>query len=113
MKRRTLVRKLGAAGIATTTVGGAAAARRPGGTALDRELDVSSVSGRTTLAELLDPSDRRRLPADVEPAEFEVVVAPAADSITIAGCCEYCCDGRDLVCEDHCDCCTCSTDSCL
>lgn len=110
MKRRTLIRELGAVGIASTAIAGTTAAAAPSFADLevDRPLDVSSVEGTVTLDELLEPRDLAGVPGDA--ADVPVVVAADADVITLDGCCQYCCDGRDLVCEDHCDCCTCGDD---
>lgn len=109
MKRRTLLRRVGATSIAAAAAGTAAGRTSPR-FGVGRRLDVSDVEGRTTLAELLGPGDRRRLRADVDPRQVEVAVAADADVITLDDCCVYCCSGQDLVCEDKCDCCTCDFD---
>lgn len=113
MNRRTLLRRIGATGIAATTLGGTATARRSAsGYGIDREIDVSAVSGRVTLAELLDPADLRRLNDGVDPRQREFIVHEETDAITLGECCVYCCDGTDYVCEDHCDCCECDYPPC-
>lgn len=114
MKRRTLVRKLGAAGIATTALSAptAAAGKSPvSELGIERELDVTSVEGRVTLDELLEPHELETLPADVDPSERLLTVAPEADSITVQGCCAICCSQMvEIACD--CTCCTCDPESC-
>lgn len=115
MKRRTLIRTVGAAGIATATLSGsgAATAERPSidDLGIERELDVASVEGRVTLDTLLEPHDREALPADVDPSEYTVSVAPEADSITVQDCCAICCS-QMLEIRCFCTCCTCDPESC-
>lgn len=106
MKRRTLVRKLGAAGIGAAAISGTAAARRPpvSDIGIDRELDVSSVEGETTLEQLLEPQDVAELPADVDLSR-RVTVAAKADVITLGDCCEYCPFTAVEDCDQLCYCC--------
>ncbi len=108
MKRRTLVRKLGAAGIATATISGPAAASGPTAVSdlgIGRELDVSSVEGWVALEELLDPHELASLPAGVD-ASRRISVAADADSITVQDCCAFCCRNARKECE--CICCECA-----
>lgn len=107
MKRRTLIRKVGAAGIATAALSGSATAERPSVSDLDidRELDVSSVEGWVPLAELLEPEEVASLPAGVSPSR-PISVAATADSITVQDCCELCCTDARKACE--CVCCDCT-----
>lgn len=113
MKRRTLIRNLGVAGIATAAVSGTTtAAEGPSITDLGirREFDVASIEGQVSLDELLEPDEVAALPADADPTEFSVTVAPEADAITIQDCCLYCCEDELLVCD--CICCTCDDCAC-
>jgi hypothetical protein len=106
MNRRTLIRRLGATGLATTAFAGTASASRGVRYGIDREIDVSDVSGTVTLDELLEPEEVRRLPADVDPRQREIIVSDDAGGITLGDCCVYCCSGdEDLVCD--CSCCEC------
>lgn len=109
MKRRTLLRKLGAASVATVGVAGTASAA-PGSavnTVLehsDVEVDVSDVDGRVPLASLLDDDQVRRLPADVDPAETEVWVSRDVDVLREpACCCNFNCDPDDCPCCVDCN----------
>lgn len=106
MKRRTLVRKLGAADIGAAAISGTATARRPAVSAIDidRELDVSTVEGETTLGELLEPRDVAELSADVDPSR-RVSVAAEADVITLGSRCTYCPWTAVEDCETNCECC--------
>jgi hypothetical protein len=106
MKRRTLLGRVGATGVAATAVAGRAAAGRSGRElGIDREIDVSSVSGETTLDALLEPQELESLPEDVDPRQFQVAVSDGASSISLDDCCSYCCK---FVCD--CSCCTCDSD---
>lgn len=115
MNRRTLIRRVGASGLATTALVGSATAARTGvstasgnGYEVGRELDVSDVSGTVTLAELLEPGDLDGVPAHIDPRTHEITVAEGAGSITLDDCCVYCCaGGQENVCEDKCSCCDC------
>lgn len=110
MKRRTILRRIGAVGIAATTFGGTASARTPGqGLGLALEVDVSEVAGRVTLAELLDESELAQLPAGVDPDRKEYVIQAEAENVLLSDCCVYCCD-RPLVCD--CMCCECADPPC-
>lgn len=112
MKRRTLLRTVGAVGIGSAAISGTVAAERSSlaDVDVDRELDVAGVEGEVTLAELLEPRDLAGVPADVDPSSVSVTIAPAADSVTIQDCCFYCCGDVPLVCE--CSCCTCDDCAC-
>lgn len=107
MKRRALIRNIGAAGIATAALSGSTAAQRPsiGDLDIERELDVSSVEGWVTLDELLEPDELRALPTHLDPSERLLTVAPEADTITIQDCCAVCCN-RQLI-DCGCNCCGC------
>lgn len=112
MKRRTLVRKLGAASIATATISGpAVAAERPSVSDLgiDRDLDVASMEGRVPLGELLELREIASLPESVDPSR-RITVAPEADVITLGECCPYCCWPAIMPCD--CDCCDCDLQAC-
>lgn len=106
MKRRTLIRQLGAAGIGAAAISGTTAAERPSVSDLDidRELDVSSVEGWVPLAELLEPAELASLPAGVDPSR-PISVAAEADRITVQDCCTLCCRDARKACE--CICCEC------
>lgn len=106
MKRRTLVRKLGAAGIGAAALSGsAAAADRPsvGDIAIDRDIDVAAVDGEVPLAELLEPHEV----ADLSEQDLSrrVSVAADADTITLAACCQYCPESELKDCDIWCECC--------
>lgn len=109
MNRRTLIRRLGATGLATTALASPASARPTLRFGVDRAIDVSEVSGTVTLDELLEPGEYGDLPARVDPRTHEITVADDAGVIALDDCCVYCCE-YDNVCEDHCDCCTCDWD---
>lgn len=113
MKRRTLVRKLGAAGIATTAISGSAGADRPpiDDLGIDREFDVSSIEGQVTLDELLEPAEVESLPDDVDPSGYTLTIAPAADVTTLSHCCPFCC-GDQVFKQCNCSCCVCDDDLC-
>lgn len=114
MKRRTLVQKMGAAGIAMAAVSGpTAAAGRPSVSDLgiERELDVASVEGEVTLDELLEPHERAALPADVDPSEYALAVAPEVDAVTVQDCCPYCCSDQ-IFRRCLCGCCVCDDCAC-
>lgn len=100
---------MGAAGIAGTLFAGTSTAE-PSGPAfgIDREIDVSSVSGRVTLEELLDPADLRQLNDDIDPAETELVIRQDAKSGTLDDCCMHCCEVLNV-----CDCWCCGCDNTL
>lgn len=106
MKRRTLVRQLGTATLATTTLVGSAAANR---STLDREIDISGVSGSAPLADVLDEEALAELPDDVDAGAATVTVAEDAAVVESASdCCDYmplCC--RDIDCPKTCGCCYC------
>lgn len=112
MKRRTLMRKLGAAGIGAAAIAGPTAGERPTAADLgvERELDVSSVDGWVTADELLEPRDLETVPDDVDPSEVWVTVAPEADVVTLGECCDYCCWPAIQPCD--CDCCDCDMQAC-
>ena len=107
MKRRTLVKQLGTASLATTTLVGSAAASRPA-INIDREIDVSDVSGSVPLAELLDAEELAELPDGVDPWTTSITVAEGTDGIAPSDCCDYmpiCC--YDVDCPLGCPCCYC------
>lgn len=107
MKRRTLIRQLGTASLATTTLVGSAAASRPS-LDLDREIDVSGVSGSVPLADVLDDEALAELPEDVDPRAATITVAEDTDVVAPSECCDrmpLCC--RDVECTRPCGCCYC------
>ena len=107
MKRRTLIRQLGTASVATATFVGSAAAERPLGH-VDREIDVSDVSGAVPLADLLDEDEVAALPDDVDPWSATITVAEETDSVAPSECCDrmpLCC--KDVECTRPCGCCYC------
>lgn len=113
MNRRTLLRRLGATGVAATTVAGTSAARTaPTDYGIDREIDVSDVAGRVRLDDLLEPEDRRRLPEDVDPAGVELFVQPDADVVALDDCCGYCCQYLHSECDCRSGCCVCDRSTC-
>ena len=110
MKRRTLIRQLCTATLATTTLVGSAAAERPAvNLDVDREIDVSDVSGAVPLADLLDEGELASLPDDVDPTAAAIEVAAETDLVASPQCCDYmplCC--KDIDCPRTCnDCCYC------
>ncbi len=108
MKRRTLIRQLGAAGIVTATISGSATAKRPsiGDLDIDREFDVSSVEGWVAIGELLEPEEIASLPAGLNATE-RIGVEPEADSITVEDCCAVCC--KTALQYECCTCCYCDS----
>lgn len=113
MNRRTLLRRLGATGVAATAVAGTSAARTaPTDYGIDREIDVSDVAGRVTLETLLSEAELQRLHDGVDPARREFVVQEDVDAISLEECCTFCCDGTDYVCPGECDCCECELPPC-
>lgn len=69
---------------------------------------MSSVSGRVTLAELLDEADLERLNDDVDPTRRLFYIQPETDSIDLdSDCCVYCCR-VPVICD--CGCCECEWD---
>lgn len=112
MKRRTLMRKIGATGIGAAAISGpAAAAERPSVSDLgiDRDIDVASMEGRVPLGELLEPHELASLPAGVD-ASRRITVAAEADVVTLGECCPYCCWPAIMPCD--CDCCDCDMLAC-
>lgn len=107
MRRRTLLRRIGATGLATAAFAGSSTARtRPGGGyGIDREIDVSAVSGQVTLETLLTDAELGELDDRVDPARRVFTVSEDADAIVLSDCCVYCCEGPDKVCD--CGCCEC------
>lgn len=81
MQRRTLLKGVGTAAAATAGFAGSAAARPALDVELDRPLDVSDVSGRVALADLLDESELRRLDGDVDPHAKRLVVSEETDTL--------------------------------
>lgn len=110
MKRRTLMRKMGAAGVGAAVISGTAAAKSSSVADLG-ELDVSSVDGWVPLEELLEPDEVAALPAGVDASE-QIGVAPAADRISVQDCCETCCRMEKFM-KCDCACCVCDNDLCL
>lgn len=109
MKRRTLVRKLGAAGIATATISGSAAAaegRRLSDLGVDRTFDVSAKEGWVSYDELLESHELALLPAGVSPADPAVFVSSDLGTLAIGECCDVCCTTLRKECT--CACCDCT-----
>lgn len=107
MKRRTILKRLGATGVATVGIAGAASASPAEG--VDHEIDVSDVSGEVELAELLGSGAQPSPAALGRSADTRFVISEDADTITLSDCCEYCCKHPN-VCD--CLCCECSEDAC-
>lgn len=111
MQRRTILKRIGAASVAATGYAGTVSASRPR-PGIDRDLDVSDVSGVVKLdalveedvEPLLDDEYVARLPADTEPAEVELFIAEHADVINLSD--DDCCIECSLdQCAYWCDCC--------
>lgn len=118
MNRRTLIRRIGATGLASTALAGQASAARtstvPAGSVeygIDRDIDVADVSGAVALAELLEPEEIRQLPAAVDPRQREIIVADDTGTIALDDCCEYCCEHLN-VCDCVEGCCECNNCLC-
>lgn len=109
MKRRTLIRRMGAAGVATTLAGRTAAESSELSLGVDRDIDVSSVSGRVPLEQLLESQDLARVPDRFDPQEVTIHVDEDADDISLDSCCVYCSKWPN-VCD--CSCCTLSRCAC-
>ncbi|MFB6193460.1 MAG: hypothetical protein ABEI75_00210 [Halobaculum sp.] len=125
MRRRTVLRRVGAATVGSAALSGVVAADATGGVTarevaadstgriarlaetvgLETELDVSGVAGEVSLASLTDGPEAL--------TDGTITVAPDADVITLGDCCVYCCDDGSASCSDSCDCCTCDTTLCL
>lgn len=109
MQRRTLLKRIGAVGAATTGVAGTAAAAPASRIPLDRKLDVSHVSGRVELddlveedvATLLDAEDVAGIAGVADPADLELVVAEGTEQLDLST--EYCCPTCGGPCG--CECC--------
>lgn len=100
---------MGAAGIAGTVLAGTSSARPASRSfGINRQIDVSSVSGSVTLEELLEPADLRQLDEDIDPTETELEIKPEAEVITLEDCCLYCCQVPNV-----CDCLCCGCDNSL
>lgn len=91
MQRRTVLRRIGAAGAAVGVVSGRVAAEPV--LELDREIDVSDVAGRVSTDELLTDREARQLSRRVGGTELVV----PADREVLANCVN-CCDGEDNGC---------------
>lgn len=109
MNRRTILKRLGAAGVATAGIAGTASASQAG--SVDHRLDVSDVSGEVELTELLDVGGHGQLTPEAlgRPGSTRLVISEEAETITLSDCCEYCCENPN-VCD--CWCCTCSEEKC-
>lgn len=105
MNRRDLLRQAGAAGIAATTFAGTAAATDELDYGIDFGIDVSDVSGRISLAELLSDDELERLNDDVDPSKAIFVVDVDLETMYINDCCRICC--RYVDCSACDDCCAC------
>ena len=117
MKRRTVLRRLGAVGVVSTGVAGTATASSSRGGDVERSrLDVSDVSGEVELDALVDGDLENRLsqrqlaalPDDTDPSAARMIVDPDAETIALADCCIVCCDNLPGPCP--CECCFCDPD---
>lgn len=98
MKRRTVLKRFGAAGIAGAALTGTATAKRPSDLDIEGPFDVSDMAGEYVVADLLSEEQLADAPADPALYERKVVIAPHADTIgTLETCC--CCDDDPM----HCD----------
>ncbi len=89
MKRRAVLKRFGAAGVAGAAMTGTATARPPE-LGLDRALDVSSLSGEHAVADLLTEEEIAAVPDDVPVHEMTVTIPASLDTIeTMDDCC--CC----------------------
>lgn len=104
MQRRDLLERIGKASIATMGVAGTASASH--GVDLDREVDVTDVSGKASLESILPAEALGAVPAAVDVSDVQLTVAEDADTITPSGCC--CCECTAW-CVDQCEqaCCLC------
>lgn len=108
MQRRTVLKRIGAVGAATAGIAGTATAAPGRSIPLDREVDVSDVSGRVGLDDLVDEDVGTLvddgavadLPGVDGPADVELFVAEDADRLdfTTSECCPTC-GGEDCGCE--------------
>lgn len=104
MKRRNLLRTLGAASVATVGVAGTASAARSrvaadvGIDLPDIEVDVADVDGTVPLASVLDDDQIRDLPDDVDPDRETIWVSQDVDVFALPSCC--------CTCDPDCFCCT-------
>ena len=103
MKRRTLVKQLGTASLATTTLVGSAAAERPLGH-VDREIDVSDLEGRVPLVDVLEEEELGDLADDVDPESAALTIDSDVGVLNVGeDCCDIfptCCFGCPSDCSD-------------
>lgn len=110
MRRRKLLQRIGATGIATTAFAGISTARQPAAVeyGIDREIDVSDVSGQVTLDELLEPAELERLPEDADPSQQVFTIKEEAETTSLDDCCLHCCDEQPKIPREcNCMCCRC------
>lgn len=108
MNRRSLLKRVGAAGIAATALGGRAAASTDDlEYGIDHDIDVAEVSGQVSLAQLLSEEELEQLNDDVDPAESIFIVDESMDTMNINDCCTICC--RWVGCGACSGCCACKT----
>ena len=100
MKRRTLLKRVGAATTASIAVSGIGSAEKlHGPLAIDGEIDVSNVSGRVPLTEVLDDAHLAQIGNGVDPSKVIAWVDPSVDTLDDD---QSCCQA---VCGDY-SCCT-------
>lgn len=118
MKRRAILRRLGATAAATAGLAGSASASRVDGTDDERAVDVSGLSGQVPVTDLVDDPATEladellaNLPDGADPADVEVHVPRDKEEFDPGfydiKCDLGCCDGS-LGCSDLCDVCYCS-----
>ena len=109
MNRRTILKRIGAASVATAGIAGTAAASPSGN--VDHQLDVSDISGEVELTELLARGGHERLAPEAlgRSGATRFVISEDADTITLDDCCQLCCKHPNIC---DCICCECSEDAC-
>lgn len=106
MKRRTMLKRIGAVGATGIAVSSSASASTSPQLNIDREIDVADMSGTVPLKSVLSEAEIEDLPSDVDPETAQISIAEDADSIQPSGCCYGDCT---IYCADRCHhgCCFC------
>ncbi len=121
MKRRTVLKRIGAVGAITAGIGTSTATAKPFD-GVDVRLDVSDVSGTVTLGSLVDGDAeaylgdefKASLPDSVDPVDVTLQISAGADEIGTANMSPdcpvvICCPGK---CPSECSYCVCRSWGC-
>ncbi|PSP79041.1 hypothetical protein BRC81_06095 [Halobacteriales archaeon QS_1_68_20] len=102
------MKKVGTATAVSIGLAGTASANTTRG--FDEAIDVSDVSGRVALADLVDERDVASLDVAVDPHQANLIISD--DAITIQNISEDCCPHHDCcgnVDDCECECCVCES----